>query len=125
MSEEDVSSNVISPDLRTTTRSGVCDPLLAELKSCLIASDCVLKQNRLPSDCLKNHNDELPTECQNLRAALFNCKRAKVRDFSLGSNSTCTFCIKVHCMEACLYSALVLFARGCIAGGDAQVIILL
>lgn len=58
--------------------AGVCDPLLASLKECLLKSDCVVNQKRLPSDCLKNHFDELEEPCKHLRLALFNCKRAKV-----------------------------------------------
>ena len=62
---------------------GVCDPLLAGLKDCLLRSDCVLKRNYLPSECLKDHFDELPLPCQHLRQALFDCKRTKVRTFFL------------------------------------------
>ncbi|KAJ8698239.1 hypothetical protein PTI98_004972 [Pleurotus ostreatus] len=52
-----------------------CQALLAALKDCLMHSDCVLKQGNLPSDCLKNHTDELPEQCQSLRKAHFECKR--------------------------------------------------
>lgn len=65
-----------------TNQSGVCDPLLASLKECLLKSDCVVNQKRLPSDCLKNHFDELEEPCKHVRLALFNCKRAKVRYLS-------------------------------------------
>lgn len=63
----------------TTAQSGVCDGLLAGLKECLLKSDCVVNKGRLPSDCLKNHFNELEEPCQHLRLALFNCKRAKVQ----------------------------------------------
>lgn len=56
-----------------------CEPLLAALKECLLRSDCVVKQGRLPSECLKEHVDELPEECQSLRKATFECKRSLVR----------------------------------------------
>jgi len=52
-----------------------CDPLLASLKDCLLHSDCVLKQGYLPSECLKEHFEELPLECRSLRQAVFDCKR--------------------------------------------------
>jgi len=57
---------------------GVCEPLLASLKECLLRTDCVLKQNLPPSVCLKEHGHELPLECQHLRQALFDCKRSKL-----------------------------------------------
>ncbi|KAF8320747.1 hypothetical protein DL93DRAFT_2107363 [Clavulina sp. PMI_390] len=57
---------------------GVCDPILENLKECLLKSDCVVNKGRLPSDCLKNHFDELEDPCKHLRVSLFNCKRAKL-----------------------------------------------
>lgn len=64
--------------LQRTTMSSSCQGLLAALKECLMRSDCVMKQGNLPSDCLKNHMDELPEECQSLRKATFECKRGMV-----------------------------------------------
>ncbi|KIM90738.1 hypothetical protein PILCRDRAFT_45650, partial [Piloderma croceum F 1598] len=55
--------------------SSSCQDLLSALKNCLLHSDCVLKQGRLPSECLKEHIDELPEQCQSLRKAMFECKR--------------------------------------------------
>ncbi|KAJ8086536.1 hypothetical protein PM082_005359 [Marasmius tenuissimus] len=55
--------------------SSSCQGLMAALKECLMQSDCVLKQGRLPSECLKEHTDELPERCQSLRKATFECKR--------------------------------------------------
>lgn len=60
-----------------------CEPLLSALKDCLLRSDCVVKDGRLPSDCLKHHLDELPEECRSLRKATFECKRGLVRHFFL------------------------------------------
>ncbi|KAI9466729.1 hypothetical protein BJY52DRAFT_1233972 [Lactarius psammicola] len=34
-----------------------------------------MKRGRLPSECIKNHIDELPEECRSLRLATFECKR--------------------------------------------------
>ncbi|GAW07635.1 cytochrome c oxidase assembly protein [Lentinula edodes] len=55
--------------------SSSCQGLLDALKDCLKHSDCVMKQGNLPSDCLKNHMEELPEECRSLRKATFECKR--------------------------------------------------
>ncbi|KAF8271764.1 cytochrome c oxidase assembly protein PET191-domain-containing protein [Lactarius quietus] len=55
--------------------SNYCEPLLAALKECVLRSDCVVKKGRLPSECIKNHIDELPEECRSLRLATFECKR--------------------------------------------------
>ncbi|KAL0577707.1 hypothetical protein V5O48_004256 [Marasmius crinis-equi] len=55
--------------------SSSCQGLMAALKDCLMHSDCVMKQGRLPSECLRDHTDELPEKCQSLRKATFECKR--------------------------------------------------
>ncbi|KAF9058107.1 cytochrome c oxidase assembly protein PET191, partial [Panaeolus papilionaceus] len=52
-----------------------CQNLIAALKDCLKYSDCVMKDGNKPSVCLREHYDELPVECQNLRKATFECKR--------------------------------------------------
>ncbi|KAG8992635.1 hypothetical protein FRB94_011421 [Tulasnella sp. JGI-2019a] len=59
----------------TSSAPRQCDYVMSLLKECLLRSDCVLKQNRLPSDCLRNHIDELPQECRLLRQAHYDCKR--------------------------------------------------
>ncbi|KAN0124530.1 Cytochrome c oxidase assembly protein PET191 domain containing protein [Russula decolorans] len=55
--------------------SNYCGPLLAALKDCVLHSDCVMKDGKLPSECIKHHLDELPEECKSLRLATFECKR--------------------------------------------------
>ncbi|KAI0002969.1 cytochrome c oxidase assembly protein PET191-domain-containing protein [Russula compacta] len=55
--------------------SNYCEPLLTALKDCILHSDCVVKNGRLPSECIKHHIDELPEECRSLRLATFECKR--------------------------------------------------
>ncbi|KAI0952473.1 hypothetical protein AcV7_008266 [Taiwanofungus camphoratus] len=55
--------------------SSSCENLRAALKDCLLHSDCVLKKGYLPSECLKEHRDELPEQCLSLRQATFECKR--------------------------------------------------
>ncbi|KII94792.1 hypothetical protein PLICRDRAFT_67321, partial [Plicaturopsis crispa FD-325 SS-3] len=52
-----------------------CQALLDALKDCLLNSDCVVKQGHLPSECLKEHFDELPEQCRSLRKANYDCKR--------------------------------------------------
>ena len=59
--------------------SSSCQNLIAALKECLKYSDCVMKQGHLPSECLKDHYNELPEECQSLRMATYECKRGMVR----------------------------------------------
>ncbi|EJD45841.1 hypothetical protein AURDEDRAFT_64157, partial [Auricularia subglabra TFB-10046 SS5] len=44
------------------------------LKQCVLLSDCVQKDGRLAPDCLKNHSNDLPEECQLLRLFMFECK---------------------------------------------------
>lgn len=61
--------------------SNYCEPLLTALKDCVLHSDCVMKKGRLPSECIKNHIDELPEECRSLRLATFECKRGMVKFF--------------------------------------------
>ena len=70
--------------LEKKSSAGVCDPLVSQLKSCLLKSDCVLKEGHLPSECIKDQAlfDSLPDECRHLRKALWDCKRAKVRSYS-------------------------------------------
>ncbi|KAG2348824.1 hypothetical protein BDR05DRAFT_382024 [Suillus weaverae] len=55
--------------------SSSCDAILKALKECLLNSDCVQKQGHLPSECLKQHSNELPEQCQLLRKSTFECKR--------------------------------------------------
>jgi cytochrome c oxidase assembly factor 5 len=55
-----------------------CQGLIKALKECLLNSDCVVKDGNLPSDCLRNHANDLPTQCQFLRTATMECKRGMV-----------------------------------------------
>jgi cytochrome c oxidase assembly factor 5 len=63
--------------------SNYCGPLLAALKDCVLHSDCVIKDGKLPSECIKHHLEELPEECRSLRLATFECKRGMVYPFFL------------------------------------------
>ncbi|KAF5364115.1 hypothetical protein D9756_000689 [Leucocoprinus leucothites] len=55
--------------------SSSCQSLIAALKDCLLHSECVVKNGHLPSECLKEHYNDLPDECKSLRKATFECKR--------------------------------------------------
>ena len=66
--------------------SNYCEPLLAALKDCVLHSDCVIKNGKLPSECIKHHIDELPEDCRSLRLAAFECKRGMVNLFLLINN---------------------------------------
>ncbi|TNY24760.1 cytochrome c oxidase assembly protein PET191-domain-containing protein [Rhodotorula diobovata] len=54
-----------------------CQGVRQALADCILRSDCVLRSNppRSPQECLKDHVDELPEECQLLRKSFFECKR--------------------------------------------------
>ncbi|KAF7301332.1 hypothetical protein MIND_00698300 [Mycena indigotica] len=58
--------------------SSSCQSLLAALRDCLLASECVTKQGHKPTECLRDHTDELPEECRMLRKATFDCKRGMI-----------------------------------------------
>ncbi|KAJ7638753.1 cytochrome c oxidase assembly protein PET191-domain-containing protein [Roridomyces roridus] len=45
------------------------------MRDCIMQTDCVVKDGNMPSECLRNHLDELAEECQALRKAAFECKR--------------------------------------------------
>jgi cytochrome c oxidase assembly factor 5 len=51
-----------------------CAGVRADLKVCLLESECVRKQGKTPRECLKE--GLTPTECQALRNTFFECKRS-------------------------------------------------
>ncbi|KAJ8934340.1 hypothetical protein NQ314_013381 [Rhamnusium bicolor] len=53
-----------------------CAGVRADLKMCLLESDCCKIQKRTPRDCLKSNDGSVPTECQVLRNTFFECKRS-------------------------------------------------
>lgn len=59
-----------------------CKGIREALAQCIMRSDCVLKSDppRSPQECLKEHHEQLPEECQLLRKSFFECKRGMVRD---------------------------------------------
>ncbi|GAA5833895.1 hypothetical protein JCM9279_001653 [Rhodotorula babjevae] len=54
-----------------------CQSIRAALADCILRSDCVLRSDPplSPQQCLKDHVDQLPEECQLLRKSFFECKR--------------------------------------------------
>ncbi|XP_025086911.1 cytochrome c oxidase assembly factor 5-like [Pomacea canaliculata] len=54
-----------------------CVGLREDLRECLLKSDCVRKNGKTPKECLRLGNDpSIPSECQSLRTAFFECKRS-------------------------------------------------
>ncbi|CAH1401999.1 unnamed protein product [Nezara viridula] len=53
-----------------------CAGVRADLKICLLESDCVKKNHRTPRECLNINDGTVPTECQALRNLFFECKRS-------------------------------------------------
>lgn len=53
-----------------------CAGVRADLKTCLLKSDCVKKGEKTPRECLRVDDGSVPTECQALRNLFFECKRS-------------------------------------------------
>ncbi|XP_014085714.1 cytochrome c oxidase assembly factor 5 [Bactrocera oleae] len=51
-----------------------CAGVRADLKMCLLESDCCRIDKNTPRECLKSNN--VPEECQVLRNLFFECKRS-------------------------------------------------
>lgn len=51
-----------------------CAGVRADLKMCLLQSDCVKVDGNTPRDCLKQ--GQIPQECISLRNTFFECKRS-------------------------------------------------
>ncbi|KAM7344178.1 cytochrome c oxidase assembly factor 5 [Cochliomyia hominivorax] len=51
-----------------------CAGVRADLKMCLLESDCCKKDKRTPRECLQANL--VPEECQVLRNTFFECKRS-------------------------------------------------
>ncbi|XP_037953759.1 cytochrome c oxidase assembly factor 5 [Teleopsis dalmanni] len=54
--------------------TSTCAGVRADLKMCLLESDCCRKDKKTPRECLQSHN--VPIECQVLRNTFFECKRS-------------------------------------------------
>lgn len=53
-----------------------CAGLRADLKMCLLESECCQKYRKTPRECLKATDGSVPAECQALRYSFFECKRS-------------------------------------------------
>ncbi|KAJ6625035.1 Cytochrome c oxidase assembly factor 5 [Pseudolycoriella hygida] len=54
--------------------TSACAGARADLKMCLLESDCCRKEKKTPRECLKL--GQTPKECQALRNTFFECKRS-------------------------------------------------
>ncbi|XP_015584796.1 cytochrome c oxidase assembly factor 5 isoform X1 [Cephus cinctus] len=59
--------------LKDTSR---CAGVRADLKMCLLKSDCCKVHKRTPRECLRITDGSVPEECQALRVSFFECKRS-------------------------------------------------
>uniref|UniRef100_U5EZV6 Cytochrome c oxidase assembly factor 5 n=1 Tax=Corethrella appendiculata TaxID=1370023 RepID=U5EZV6_9DIPT len=54
-----------------------CAGVRADLKMCLLESDCCKKERKTPRECLlKPRDGSVPNECFVLRNTFFECKRS-------------------------------------------------
>lgn len=53
-----------------------CAGVRADLKMCLLESNCCKIDKKTPRECLNTHDESVPTECQVLRNTFFECKRS-------------------------------------------------
>ncbi|XP_022197159.1 cytochrome c oxidase assembly factor 5 [Nilaparvata lugens] len=51
-----------------------CSAIRADLKMCVLQSDCCKKLRKTPRECLLAN--DVPNECQALRNTFFECKRS-------------------------------------------------
>nr|XP_019564560.2 cytochrome c oxidase assembly factor 5-like [Aedes albopictus] len=53
-----------------------CARVRADLKMCLLQSDCCKKERKLPRECLSRQDGSVPDECFAIRTTFFECKRS-------------------------------------------------
>ncbi|XP_055706024.1 cytochrome c oxidase assembly factor 5 [Phlebotomus papatasi] len=53
-----------------------CAGVRADLKMCLLESDCCKKERKTPRECINRTDGSVPIECQALRNTFFECKRS-------------------------------------------------
>lgn len=61
-----------------TPTEKACAGIRMDLAACLLQSNCVLRDNHTPKECLEKYGDTIPLECQYLRKSLATCKRGMV-----------------------------------------------
>ncbi|XP_035450329.2 cytochrome c oxidase assembly factor 5 [Spodoptera frugiperda] len=63
-----------APDEVGLADKSPCAGIRADLKICLLASDCCKKEKKTPRECLREGN--IPDDCVQLRQSFFECKRS-------------------------------------------------
>ncbi|XP_067000198.1 cytochrome c oxidase assembly factor 5 [Anabrus simplex] len=58
------------------TDKSACAGVRADLKMCLLQSDCVKLHKKTPRECLRVTDGSVPDECMALRMTFFECKRS-------------------------------------------------
>ncbi|XP_044739365.1 cytochrome c oxidase assembly factor 5 [Chrysoperla carnea] len=53
-----------------------CAAIRADLKMCLLSSDCCKRDKKTPRECLSVTDGSVPNQCQVLRRTFFECKRS-------------------------------------------------
>lgn len=53
-----------------------CAQLRAELKMCLLESDCCRIHKKTPRECLRVRNETVPDACYVLHQSFYDCKRS-------------------------------------------------
>uniref|UniRef100_D1FQ48 Cytochrome c oxidase assembly factor 5 n=1 Tax=Simulium nigrimanum TaxID=683695 RepID=D1FQ48_SIMNI len=53
-----------------------CSGVRADLKMCLLESDCCKRDKKLPRECLNTFDGSVPENCLVLRKTFFECKRS-------------------------------------------------
>ncbi|XP_014220071.1 cytochrome c oxidase assembly factor 5 [Trichogramma pretiosum] len=55
-----------------------CGALRAQLKMCLLNTDCCKVEKKTPRECLLTHHKSVPDECYQLKMSFFECKRSLI-----------------------------------------------
>ncbi|XP_046670659.1 cytochrome c oxidase assembly factor 5 [Homalodisca vitripennis] len=53
-----------------------CSGLRADLKMCLLESDCCRVKKKTPRECLQTKDPDIPDNCLALKNLFFECKRS-------------------------------------------------
>ncbi|KAF2355844.1 Cytochrome c oxidase assembly protein PET191, partial [Trinorchestia longiramus] len=55
-----------------------CSGVRADLKHCLLSTDCCIKERKTPKQCLSENHASIPQDCYALLNTFFECKRSLV-----------------------------------------------
>ncbi|GAU98575.1 hypothetical protein RvY_09704 [Ramazzottius varieornatus] len=58
--------------------TSTCAGLRADLKNCLLETECCSQERKTPKECLRTHHPSVPQECYSLQTAFFECKRSLI-----------------------------------------------